>query len=83
VINCAEAVATRVRPVISHAFAQNGSEGPWLREQIFREGLAGYDFGEPVDAALAAGETAGEACAGVIPGDDCTPAGAGEVCGAA
>jgi hypothetical protein len=47
-----------------------------------REGLAGYDFGEPVGAALAAGETAGEACAGVIPGDDCAPAAAGEVFGA-
>ena len=54
--------------------------GPWLQDQIFPKGLAGYDFGEPVGAALAAGETAGEACAGVVPGDDCAPAGAGEVC---
>ena len=41
----------------------------------------------PWGAVLAAGETAGEACAGVVPGDDpgddCAPAGAGEVCGAA
>jgi len=55
----------------------------------------GYNFREPVGGALAAGdialefgvgETAGEACAGVVPGDDpgddCAPAGAGEVCGA-
>jgi len=44
----------------------------------------GYDFGEPVGAALAAGETAGEACVGVVPGDapgdDCAVGGAGEVC---
>ena len=55
--------------------------GPWL--QVPR-GLAGYDFGEPAGAALAAGETAGEACAGVVagddPGDDCAFTGAGEVC---
>lgn len=44
-----------------------------------------YDFGEPVGAALVAGETAGEASAGVVsdddPGDDCGFAGAGDVCG--
>ena len=44
----------------------------------------GYDFGESAGAALAAGETAGEACVGVVagddPGDDCAFAGAGEVC---
>ena len=44
----------------------------------------GYDFGEPVGSALAAGETTGEACAGAVPGDapgdDCAVGGAGEVC---
>ncbi len=73
-----------MRPVILHAFAQDGPQGRGLQDQIFPRGLAGYDFGEPVGAALAAGETAGEACAGVVPGDDpgddCAPAGAGEVC---
>ncbi len=72
-----------MRPVILHAFAQDGPQGRGLQDQIFPRGLAGYDFGEPVGAALAAGETAGEVCAGVVPGDDCAPAGAGEVCGAA
>ena len=49
-------------------------------------GVEDYDFGEPVGAGLAAGETAGEACAGIVSGedagDDCAPAGAGEVCDA-
>ena len=43
-----------------------------------------YDFGEPAGAALAAGETTGEACVGVAagddPGDDSAFGGAGEVC---
>ena len=76
-------MATGTRPIISHAFAQNGPQSR-LQDQIFLRGLAGYDFGEAVGAALAAGETAGEACVGVVPGDeagdDCGPAGAGEVC---
>ena len=63
-------------------FCTKRTAGLGLQDQIFPRRLAGYDFGEPVGAALAAGETAGEACAGVVPGDDCAPAGAGEVCGA-
>ena len=55
--------------------------GPWL--QVARR-LPGYGFGEAAGAALMAGETAGEASAGVVtgddPGDDCGFAGAGEVC---
>jgi len=47
---------------------------------------AGYGFGEPVGAVVAAGdaagETVGETCAGVVAGDDFGPAGAGEVCDA-
>jgi len=46
--------------------------------------LPGYGFGEAAGAALTAGETSGEASAGVVtaddPGDDCGFAGAGEVC---
>jgi len=48
------------------------------------ENTTDYDFGEAVGAALAAGETAGEASAGVVAadaaGDVCAPIGAGEVC---
>ena len=58
--------------------------GPQGRGRKISKGLPAYDFGEPSGAALAAGETAGEACAGVVagdePGDDCAFAGAGEVC---
>jgi len=44
------------------------------------KGLANYGFGEPAGAAVAAGETAGEACVAVVAGDDCDFGGAGEVC---
>ena len=36
-INCAEAVATGVRPVISHAFAQNGPQSCGYRTKYSRE----------------------------------------------
>ena len=53
--------------------------GPWL-QGLKIPTKTGYDFGE----AVAAGETAGEDWAGIVPGDDtgddCGPAGAGEVC---
>ena len=44
-----------------------------------------YGFGELVGAVVATGETAGDVCAAVVPGDDAADdfgaAGAGEVCG--
>ena len=49
-----------------------------------RQVSGNYGFGEPVGAAVAAGETVGEIFAGVVPGDDAGddfgPAGTGEVC---
>ena len=73
----------------------DGPQGRGYRTDALRN--SGYDFGEPVAGALAAGETvapefgpaeaAGEVWAGVVagdgPGEECVPAGAGEVCGAA
>ena len=48
------------------------------------ERTRGYDFGEAVGAAVAAGETADEASVGVVAGDNagdvCAPIAAGEVC---
>ena len=53
--------------------------GPCLQPQVILSEVS-YDFGEPAGAALAAGERAGEVCTGVVAGDDCAFAGAGELC---
>ena len=59
-------------------------DGPWGRGYRIKYRRQDYGFGEPVGAAVAAGETAGDVCAAVVPGedagDDCGKAGAGEVC---
>lgn len=62
--------------------SRNGPQGRAYRK--ISKGLPAYGFGEPGGSALAAEEAAGEACAGVVagddPGDDCAFGGAGEVC---
>ena len=74
-------MADRACPLFSPL--TEGPQGRGLQKEI-PERTSGYDFGEAVGAALAAGETAGEASAGVVAGDDagdvCAPTGTGEVC---